>query len=61
MADIRIQSFLQIILIPILLGVGNDFTAQPGVWIGAKVGLFCINPNINKRNGFADFDWFRFE
>ena len=41
--------------------IGNDFTAQPGVWIGAKVGLFCINPNINKSRGFADFDWFRFE
>jgi beta-xylosidase len=41
--------------------LGADFTAQPGVWIGAKVGLFCINPNINKSNGFADFDWFRFE
>jgi beta-xylosidase len=41
--------------------IGNDFTAQPGVWIGAKVGLFCLNPNINVSRGYADFDWFRFE
>jgi beta-xylosidase len=30
-----------------------------GVWIGAKVGIFCQNPNIMKGNGYADFDFFK--
>jgi len=39
------------------------FTAKKGNWIGAKVGLFCIrlNSNDNKKTGFADFDWIKFE
>ena len=41
------------------LPIGKSFAAKPGVWIGAKVGLFCINPNINKSKGYADFDWFK--
>lgn len=40
--------------------IGKEFTAKPGVWIGAKVGLFALNPNVNEGKGFADFDWFRF-
>ncbi len=38
-----------------------EFQATEGRWIGAKVGLFCINPNISVSNGYADFDWFRIE
>lgn len=41
--------------------IGKEFTAVPGVWIGAKVGIFNINPNINESKGYADFDWFRVE
>jgi len=41
--------------------IGKSFTAVKGVWIGAKVGLFNINPNINDSKGYADFDWFRIE
>jgi hypothetical protein len=41
--------------------LGPDFTATQGVWIGAKVGLFSLDPNINAKKGFADVDWFRFE
>jgi beta-xylosidase len=41
--------------------VGKPFTATKGTWIGAKVGLFHVNPNIMKSKGFSDFDWFRFE
>jgi hypothetical protein len=37
--------------------VGKPFTARPGKWIGAKVGLFAIGPS----GGAADFDSFRFE
>jgi hypothetical protein len=39
----------------------KKFTAQEGVWIGAKVGLFSLNPNILQSKGYADFDWFRME
>jgi hypothetical protein len=35
--------------------------ATPGVWIGAKVGLFSVNPNIEASDGYTDFDWFRLE
>jgi len=40
--------------------IGEPFTAKQGVWIGAKIGLFCITPNISESSGSADFDWFRF-
>jgi hypothetical protein len=36
--------------------LGEPFTAKPGVWIGAKVGLFSIGAG----QGYADYDWFRF-
>lgn len=39
--------------------LGEPFQAQPGVWIGAKVGLFSLSPNVVKSEGYADFDWFR--
>lgn len=41
--------------------LGKNFTAVPGVWIGAKVGLFSINPNISESKGFSDFNWFKIE
>jgi len=41
--------------------VGDVFQAVKGVWIGAKVGIFSLNPNIIKSNGYSDFDWFRVE
>lgn len=40
------------------MGIGKEFRAKEGVWIGAKVGIFCINPNMVESNGYADFDWF---
>ncbi|MBN2317424.1 MAG: glycoside hydrolase 43 family protein [Acidobacteria bacterium] len=40
--------------------IGKEFKATAGTWIGAKVGLFHINPNIADSSGYADFDWFRF-
>ncbi|MCE7054381.1 glycoside hydrolase 43 family protein [Algoriphagus sp. AGSA1] len=36
------------------------FTAVPGKWIGAKVGLFAIRNTTTNDSGFADVDWFRF-
>ena len=41
--------------------IGKELTAKPGTWIGAKVGLFNINPNVTAGKGYADFDWFRYE
>jgi beta-xylosidase len=39
--------------------VGNGFIAQPGRWIGAKIGYFCTRPNTTNDAGWADIDWFR--
>jgi beta-xylosidase len=38
---------------------GEGFTAQPGKWIGAKVGIFCTGIAQTNDSGYADFDWFR--
>ena len=43
------------------IAVGQTFTAQPGRWVGAKLGLFAIREVINNDAGFVDFDWFRIE
>jgi beta-xylosidase len=32
----------------------DEFKAQPGMWIGAKVGLFALG----SKQGYADYDWF---
>jgi len=39
--------------------VGQPFTAQPGVWIGAKMGIFASGVTDHGEFGYADFDWFR--
>ena len=39
--------------------VGAPFTAVPGRWIGAKVGLFATRPGKTNDSGFTDVDWFR--
>jgi len=41
--------------------LGDRFQAKKGRWIGAKVGLFCINPNIQESRSFADFEFFNIE
>jgi beta-xylosidase len=41
--------------------IGKKFEAVKGMWIGAKVGLFNVNPNIIESKGYSDFDWFRVE
>jgi len=40
---------------------GESFTARPGRWIGAKVGLFAVRSGPTSENGYADFDWFHVE
>jgi beta-xylosidase len=41
--------------------VGEEFYAETGRWIGAKVGIFCIRSTQTNDAGYADFDWFRVE
>jgi beta-xylosidase len=43
------------------IGIGDAFTAKPGRWIGAKLGIFCNSPADAKTGGYADFDWFHVE
>lgn len=38
--------------------IGGAFQAKKGVWIGAKVGVFSLSPNVVESEGYADFDWF---
>lgn len=39
--------------------VGDIFQAEPGKWIGAKVGLFCTGRQQSNDSGYVDVDWFR--
>lgn len=49
--------------------IGESFQAKEGRWIGAKVGLFAVQPRdgapedyldySSQHSGFADVDWFR--
>jgi beta-xylosidase len=38
--------------------VPANFTATAGVWIGAKIGIYCLSRG--ESTGHADFDYFRF-
>jgi len=39
--------------------IGKPFKAQPGKWIGAKMGLFSVSTQEAKRGGYADVAYFR--
>ena len=41
--------------------LGQEFTAVPGKWIGAKVGIFASSTEKTNDSGYADYDWFRIE
>ena len=41
--------------------LGDEFVARPGMWVGAKVGLFAAAPPGAPASGHADWDWFRVE
>lgn len=43
------------------INAGEEFTAEPGRWIGAKVGLFCVRDSQTNDSGWADVDWFGVE
>lgn len=38
---------------------GISFTAMPGKWVGAKLGLFCTRTTSTNDAGFLDVDWWR--
>jgi len=40
--------------------LGPLFTAMPGKWVGAKIGLFAMN-KAEKTSGYSDFDFFQVE
>ena len=40
--------------------LGKKFIVKAGKWVGAKIGVFAAAPNGNLNNGYADFDWVRF-
>lgn len=40
---------------------GEPFTAVPGRWIGAKMGLCCSRDVKTNDAGWADVDWWRVE
>jgi len=41
--------------------LGDIFVAEPGMWIGAKIGIFSLAPADATTNGYADYDYFRFK
>ncbi len=41
--------------------VGDEFVARPGVWVGAKVGIFAVAQPGSAQAGHADWAWFRVE
>jgi beta-xylosidase len=41
--------------------IGKPFVARPGLWTGAKVGVFAQGPAGALARGHADFEWFRAE
>lgn len=43
------------------IAAGDTFTAEPGRWKGAKMGLFCTRTSQTNDAGFVDADWFRVE
>lgn len=38
---------------------GEPFAAQPGMWIGAKIGFFALREGFTNDAGTMDIDWFR--
>jgi len=41
--------------------LGEPFVAQPGRWVGARIGLFAQRGAAGREAGYADYDWFRIE
>lgn len=39
--------------------IGEEFVGRPGVWVGAKVGVFAVGRAAAGQQGHADWDFFR--
>lgn len=39
----------------------QSFTAKPGKWVGAKIGLFASSTTKTNNTGYVNVDWFRIE
>ncbi|HVK47283.1 MAG TPA: glycoside hydrolase 43 family protein [Pseudobacter sp.] len=39
--------------------IERTFTARPGKWVGAKVGIYCTRESTTNDAGYALYDWFR--
>ena len=39
--------------------IGDVYKAEKGTWIGAKIGLACVNPGLLESKGYVDVDFFR--
>jgi beta-xylosidase len=42
------------------IAIHEAFQASAGLWIGAKVGVYCLRNQGDSTAGHADFDYFRF-
>jgi beta-xylosidase len=42
------------------VAIEESFQATEGGWIGAKVGIYSLTPNLDDGAGYADFKYFRF-
>lgn len=43
------------------INIGETFKATKTLWMGSKVGIFCVNSAEENSSGYADFDWFVIE
>lgn len=41
--------------------IGQRYKTEKGIWVGAKIGVYCLSPNVTQGKGFADVDFFRVE
>ncbi len=41
--------------------IEKTFTAKPGRWVGAKIGIFSTRTNITNDAGYTDIDWVRID
>jgi beta-xylosidase len=37
----------------------KEFSPKKGTWVGAKIGIFAIAYGMEKKNGYADFSYFK--
>ena len=39
----------------------EEFSAKPGKWVGARIGVFALRNSVTNDAGFADIDWIKTE